>query len=66
MHYDIFSFISVVVFTTIHLLAVKAQKLRPAWHARLLSAGGGVAIAYVFIDLLPKLSESDLIVTQAL
>lgn len=60
------SFIAIFIFASVHFLAAKAQQLSILSHGRLLSAGGGVAIAYVFIDLLPKLCESDLIVTQAL
>lgn len=65
MPYVYFSFTALLVFTMVHLLAAKAEKLNAKWHARLLSAGGGIAIAYVFIDLLPKLSNNDSIVTQA-
>lgn len=65
MPYPVLSFAAVFIFAMVHLFAVKAQQLSFLTHGRLLSAGGGVAIAYVFIDLLPKLSASDLIVTKA-
>src|SRR4051794_19943837 len=40
---------------------------RLTWeHHHFLSFGGGIAIAYVFVDLLPKLSKSDSLLTQAL
>lgn len=35
-------------------------------HHQFLSFGGGVAIAYIFIDLLPKLSKSDNLLRQTL
>lgn len=35
-------------------------------HGKFLSVGGGIAIAYVFVDLLPNLSESDKIVRKLL
>ncbi len=66
MPYSVYSLTAILIFTCIHLCATKAQQLSFSTHGRLLSAGGGIAIAYVFIDLLPKLSESDFIVTQAL
>lgn len=66
MPYALLSFAAVCVFAMVHLFAAKAQQMSFIAHGRLLSAGGGVAISYVFIDLLPKLSQSDVIVTQAL
>lgn len=66
MIYSIFSLTAVTLFALVHLWAEKARKLDMISHGRLLSAGGGIAIAYVFVDLLPKLSQSDLIVTKAL
>lgn len=60
------TFMAVFIFSMIHLFAAKIRQLGFIAQGRLLSAGGGVAIAFVFIDLLPKLAESDLIVTQAL
>ena len=66
MPYCIATFFSVIVFALVHLFASKLQKLDRVTHGRFLSAGGGVAISYVFIDLLPKLAKSDLVVHQAL
>lgn len=66
MSYSILSLMAVTIFCTIHLLAVKTQALDFYVHGRFLSAGGGIAIAYVFIDLLPKLSASDAIVSENL
>jgi len=66
MSYDLCALFSVVVFSLVHLFASKLQRLDRITHGRFLSAGGGVAISYVFIDLLPKLAKSDLVVRQAL
>lgn len=66
MPYTALAFISVTVFALVHLFAQRIFKMRAVSHGRLLSAGGGVAIAYVFVDLLPKLSKSDVVVSKAL
>lgn len=59
MSYPLLALISVIIFASIHLWANQAKKITCLQHGRFLSAGGGIAIAYVFVDLLPKLSESD-------
>jgi hypothetical protein len=64
--YPFQALISVLVFGLVHLLAEKTKKLDRITHGKFLSMGGGVAIAYVFIDLLPKLCKSDALVTTAL
>ncbi len=66
MSYSIRAFISVVIFAWVHIGAERTRRLDKISHGRFLSAGGGVAIAYVFIDLLPKLCISDHLVRQAL
>ncbi|QLH35760.1 MAG: hypothetical protein HWD61_06160 [Parachlamydiaceae bacterium] len=66
MSYTAWTFLVICLFAIVHLFAANTQKLGFIVHGRFLSAGGGIAIAYIFIDLLPKLSKSDLIVTQAL
>ncbi len=61
--YDFYSFIAITLFSIVHFFGdriVNSQKNLP--REFIYSAGGGIAISYVFIDLLPKLSESDLIV----
>jgi hypothetical protein len=57
---------SVVLFALVHLWAENIRRWEFTLQSRFLSAGGGIAIAYVFVDLLPKLAKSDLIVSQAL
>lgn len=59
MPYAGYALLSILVFALVHLFAEKARGLEKVTHGGLLSAGGGVAIAYVFIDLLPKLNEND-------
>ncbi len=67
MSYTALTFISTIIFVMIHLWAGKMQLLLDhKVQGRFLSAGSGIAIAYVFIDLLPKLAKSDLIVRRAL
>jgi hypothetical protein len=66
MSYSVLSLISVTIFALVHLWAQKTNALNRISRGKFLSAGGGVAIAYVFIDILPKLSKSDYTVTQAL
>ena len=66
MDYSAIAFISVSIFAIVHLIAGKSSHLERLTHGRFLSAGGGVAIAYVFVDLLPKLCKSDIVVREAL
>jgi hypothetical protein len=66
MSYAVMSFISVLTFASVHIWATKLRDLEFTFHSRFLSTGGGVAIAYVFIDLLPKLSKSDEAVKKAI
>jgi hypothetical protein len=66
MSYELYALISVILFACVHLYGQQASKLHALTHGRMLSFGGGVAIAYVFIDLLPKLAQSDALVRQAL
>ena len=58
--------IVVIIFALIHLWAEKSSLLALKSRSRLLSIGGGIAIAYVFVDLLPKLSKGDVLVTKRL
>lgn len=60
------SFLAVVLFALVHLFAYKATLLGKTRHGRILSAGGGIAISYVFIDLLSKLGASQTVVSKAL
>lgn len=66
MPYPLIALISVMIFALVHLWAEKTRRLDQTSHGIFLSAGGGIAISYVFIDLLPKLGKSNLMVQQAL
>lgn len=66
MSYYIFSFLAISIFALIHIWAAKISCFNKIIQARFLSASGGVAISYVFIDILPKLGESDRLVRQTL
>ncbi|MBS0655136.1 MAG: hypothetical protein JSR46_05120 [Verrucomicrobia bacterium] len=57
MPYSAVAFLSVFIMQLVHIFAGKTALLDRAKHGRLLSACGGTAIAYVFIDLLPKLAK---------
>lgn len=60
------TFLAVLLFASVHLFAQKAQELGARSHGRFLSFGGGISIAYVFIDLLPKIGKSELVVQASL
>lgn len=62
MPYALLSFLSVLTLTTVHLFAYKMEKIDVISHGKFLSIGGGIAIAYIFVDLLPKLSAGNEIV----
>lgn len=66
MPYPLLSLVSVIIFALVHLWAQKTEHLDKKVRGNFLSFGGGVAISYVFIDILPKLSKSDQLVKQAL
>lgn len=66
MLYPIDALIAVIIFALVHVFADTAKRLGVSWHSRLLSVGGGVAIAYVFVDLLPKLSRNKVAITSPL
>lgn len=66
MPYSGYALISVVIFALVHLFAEKTKGLKKQSQGRFLSFGGGIAISYVFVELLPKLAKSDLLVRKAL
>ncbi len=63
-HYELFSFLSVLLLAVVHLLSTRIHGLDRFWHHRLLSAAGGTSVAYVFIKLLPELSEGQALLTK--
>lgn len=64
--YPLLALVSVTIFAWVHIGAKAAHKLNRIMHGKLLSTGGGVAIAYVFVDLLPKLGKSDQIISKSI
>jgi hypothetical protein len=66
MPYPFVALISVMIFALVHMWAEKVRNLGILSRARFLSFGGGVAIAYVFVDLLPKLGKSNMLVQKVL
>lgn len=55
--YTLLSFLAVLIFCLVHLFAEKIRQFSLEFQGRLLSIGGGIAISYIFVDLLPKLSS---------
>jgi hypothetical protein len=66
MPYPLIALFSILVFSCVHLWAEKGRGFGLLSRSRLLSLGGGVAIAYVFVDLLPKLGKSNLLIERVL
>ena len=66
MNYEVVSFFAILLFALVHLGVPKVRQLGWVSKGRFLSFGGGVALSYVFIDLLPKLGKSDALVQAAL
>jgi hypothetical protein len=64
--FSLSSFAAILVFASVHYISTKERLLKHLSKARFLSFGGGIAIAYVFIDLLPKLGKNDIYVQNAL
>lgn len=51
------TFIAALVLTLTHLAAGRLSKLHSLPRSRWLSMAGGVAVAYVFVHLLPELAQ---------
>ena len=66
MAYPLQSLLAIIIFSLVHLFANKARNLSASSHSRFLSIGSGIAIAYVFIDILPKLSKHEPLVNSAI
>lgn len=61
MSYQVLALLSVVVFALIHLSANMGLQLEKLSKGKFLSASGGIAISYVFVDILPKLCETNVL-----
>jgi hypothetical protein len=66
MPYPLVALISIIVFSFVHMWAEKVRTLGILSQRWFLSLGGGVAIAYVFVDLLPKLGKNNILVERVL
>jgi hypothetical protein len=64
--YEVYALLAVCIFALVHLYAGVIRRANYLSTGFFLSACGGVAIAYVFVDLLPKLCKSDILVTKSL
>ncbi|MBA2726731.1 MAG: hypothetical protein H0U49_00970 [Parachlamydiaceae bacterium] len=64
--YPLQSLIAVIIFSLVHLFADRARQLNFNLQSHFLSTGSGIALAYIFIDLLPKLSKNESAVSGTL
>lgn len=53
------AFIAVAVLCLVHIFAGWVSFAKNVWHSRFLSMSAGVSVAYVFIELMPKLGISE-------
>ncbi len=56
--YNLQAFIAVTLLALVHIYGSRSKSLGSLWYTRFLSAAGGVSVAYVFVELLPRLGES--------
>ncbi len=64
--YPLKSFLAVCVFAAVHLFAHKARRFERVYSIWILSIGGGIAISYVFVDILPKLSRHEPLISRTI
>lgn len=64
-YYHFLTLISVTIFSLVHLFAKKLHSMNRVVHGNFLSIAGGVPLAYVFVDLLPKLCQRNIIISNA-
>lgn len=62
--YNLQAFIAVTILAVIHIYGSKSKSLGSLWHTWFLSAAGGVSVAYVFVELLPRLDASKEVVNK--
>ena len=58
------SMLAVLALAALHIFCVRLRVIRQKEHSPWLSLAGGVAVAYVFMVLLPKLSDWQVLVAQ--
>lgn len=60
------SFISLWLLVAVHLFGNQSRIMGWIWHGRFLSFASGVSFGYVFVDLLPALSEGQPVIKNTL
>ena len=58
------SMLAILILAALHVYCVRLKVIRQEEHSPWLSFAGGVAVAYVFVVLLPKLSDWQVTVAQ--
>lgn len=66
MNHSILAFCCILLFSLVHMFAKNIRGMIGSSQSKFLSFGGGVAIAYVFIDLLSKLDKNAFLVQESL
>ena len=61
----VLTLLAAVAFAAVHVLAPRLSFIRVVPRSRWLSFAGGVAVAYVFLHLLPELAEHERALSQA-
>lgn len=64
MSYTAHAFLAVTLLALVHLYGSRVRLLGSLWHTRFLSAAGGISVAYVFVELLPRLDGSRGVIMQ--
>ncbi len=57
--YNLHALLSVTILSLVHIFAGRFSFTKSIWHSRFLSMSAGVGVAYVFIELMPKLGISE-------
>lgn len=58
------SFTSLWILVAVHLFGNQSRLIGWIWHGRFLSFASGVSFGYVFVDLLPSLSEGQSVIKE--
>jgi hypothetical protein len=62
---SVVAFLAAMGLAVVHLLAGKLRFLRGIPRSRWLSIAGGISVAYVFVHLLPELSQGQEVIVRA-
>jgi hypothetical protein len=63
--WPVLTLIGAVALAAIHLLAARVAAMGASLRGRWLSLAGGVSVAYVFVHVLPELSEGTMTLAEA-